>query len=137
MELDHIALTVESLRQAENLYKRLFDLEVLYREGSTPEGFVHWDGEGLGENPTEETVVEKSCLESHGIRLMLLLKTLVDYPTQGRIDHICLRMSRSALSRLLMQAEALDCRILQNSDQTLWIEDPYGVRWRVVASDCE
>jgi hypothetical protein len=136
MELDHIALTVESLRQAENLYKRLFDLEVLYREGSTPEGFVRWDGEGLGENPTEETVVEKSCLERHGIRLMLLLKTL-DYPAQGRIDHICLRMSRFSLSRLLAQAEALDCHILQNSDQILWIEDPYGVRWRVVASDSE
>jgi catechol 2,3-dioxygenase-like lactoylglutathione lyase family enzyme len=134
MELGHIALTVESLRQAENLYKRLFDLKVLFREGMTDQGRLRWEGDIAWQERGEEGVVEKSCLESQGIRLMLLLKT-DDFASQSRIDHICLKMNPDFMSRAMEQARALDCRIDRISSSDVVIEDPYGVRWRILLSE--
>ncbi|MBW3623018.1 MAG: VOC family protein [Armatimonadetes bacterium] len=131
--VDHLALVVESLRQAENFYMRLFGLRVLFREGTTVDGCIRWPAEREWEEVrASDLPVERSCLECDGFRLVLQLKTEETAPT-GRIDYVCLRVKPEDLGALQTQAETLDCRLERPSPGELILEDPYGVRWKMVA----
>jgi catechol 2,3-dioxygenase-like lactoylglutathione lyase family enzyme len=136
LRLDHIALTVESLRQAENFYTRLFGLQVLYREGSTGDGWRQCPSDWVWEQALQsELSPERTCLGCDELRLMLLLKSS-EYTPEGRIDYVCLRLKPEEACQLVQKAKQMGCEIEKTSTDTA-ILDPYGVRWRLRnAPDC-
>ena len=136
-QVGHIALTVESLRQAENLYGRLLGLRVLYREGRTDDGWRRKMAHCCdGKSEEGDIQLERSCLERDGLRLVLQLG-IREFNQPGRIDHVCLEVRPEDLSALFRNARQLDCRIEQTSPRIWVIEDPYGIRWWVAPREDE
>ena len=101
-----IALAVESLRQAENLYARLFGMERIREDES------------------------ESVLERKGLRLLLQAGT-VEMPLSDRLAHIGIAVTGRELRQVRRQAEELGCQILAEDLSSLLLEDTLGLRWRL------
>jgi catechol 2,3-dioxygenase-like lactoylglutathione lyase family enzyme len=130
LRLDHIALTVESLRQAENFYTRLFGLKVLFREGVTGDGWKRCPEDWAWEQALMDGLhPERSCLGCGDLRLMLLMRSS-EYTPEGRIDYVCLQLHPEESCRLIQKAKQMGCEIEKTPNDTS-ILDPYGVRWRL------
>jgi len=119
-----IALMVESLRQAENLYTRLLDMRVTARDARP--------GLSVGEDQ-DPLACCRSLLERDGLCLLLLVG-VVEPPCTGRVAHIGLRLSYRDLQGVRARAQELACHILTNETTGFLIEDPLGVRWRLIVS---
>src|SRR5436190_8475851 len=109
--IERISLRVESLRQAENLYTRLFGLAVVCREGmqgaepcALP-GSLTWE-----EIAGTELTPHRSVLYGDGFRLSLHRNT-VESNTGGRLDRIGLSLESEEFRRLWEQIEELGCQI--------------------------
>jgi catechol 2,3-dioxygenase-like lactoylglutathione lyase family enzyme len=126
--IDYICLCVESLRQAENFYTRLFGLQVLCREAQEA---------GAGNPPQKEaetTASQSSLLGCAGFRLALC-RRIEEFTGPGRVDHICLRADMPEIARLRRQAEEMGCLLLNDGADTLSFVDLYGVRWKVATPE--
>ena len=146
--VDHIALLVESIRQAENLYTRLFDMRVRFRDAAidgaprriAADAGASPDGDGRAPSGDDQwaalknvgAVIHRSCLEGEGLRLMLLRRTDGLDP-HGRLDHVCLCADPEDLPRLERLASELGCRIAESEAGYLVLVDPYGISWTVSA----
>ncbi len=133
--IDHIALIVESLHQAENLYRALFRLEVRQREGWTALGVssllpVDCDCRALSAGGA---VIGRSLLARDGLRLVLQ-QGAPDMPTGGRLAYIglCCDMEEQRMIRL--RASELGCRVLSDLADCLCFEDTLGVRWQLTSA---
>lgn len=128
-----ISLRVESLRQAENLYTRLFDLSVVQREGVKDEepcelsGSLTWE-----EMASKDVTLTSSVLNSEGFCLTLHRNTM-EAIHRGRLDHIGLCLEPTDFAQLWGRVSDLGCYIEEAADQRLVFDDPYGVRWDVMA----
>jgi catechol 2,3-dioxygenase-like lactoylglutathione lyase family enzyme len=131
--LERISLRVESLRQAENLYTRLFGLVVACREGMREEeayalpGSLPWE-----EIAAAELTPHRSVLHGEGFRLTLY-RSVMESSARGRLDRIGLSLEPEEFRRLWAQIEELGCQVEEVADQWIVFEDPYGVRWEVAA----
>jgi catechol 2,3-dioxygenase-like lactoylglutathione lyase family enzyme len=123
--IEHVALHVESLTQAEKLYGRLFGMEVVERRACFPP-LDEEEGEGESGRP------ECSVLEGSGFRLALR-REVADFAAQGRLSHICLRLPPEHVAALLDRAEGLGCLVMARTDGRHSIEDPYEVRWEIAS----
>jgi catechol 2,3-dioxygenase-like lactoylglutathione lyase family enzyme len=129
--LARISLRVESLRQAENLYTRLFGLEVVCREGMREDepyaipGNLTWE-----EIASAELSPHRSVLYGEGFRLTLY-RSVLESSARGRLDRIGLCLEAGEFRRLWEQIEGLGCQVEEVADEWIVFEDPYGVRWEV------
>jgi len=158
-----IALTVESLRQAENLYTQLFGMRVAGRDrgadgeaheqkqrevccGEDGNGVLLYncvcppDGAGVDE-ADDPRAFRRSVLEGDGFRLLLLVG-VVDTASAaesatpfaaGRLAHVGLHLAPGDLEALRARAGKLACRVLADGGSAIVLEDPLGVRWRLAA----
>lgn len=116
--LDHIALHVESLSQAEKFYARLFGLRVLGRM-----------------EPTECGYHGASCVLGKG-EFRLVLEADADEPSaNGRLAHVFLHVGAEDLEAIRREAAALCCRIVCAGTAELVLLDVYSVRWHLLVSD--
>lgn len=128
-----ISLRVESLRQAENLYTRLFDLEVVQREGAVDEepcalpGNMTWE-----EVASRDVTLTRSVLHKDGFCLTLH-RNITEAVAKGRLDHIGLCLEPCEFRRLWGKVGDLGCYVEEAADQRIIFDDPYGVRWEVMA----
>jgi catechol 2,3-dioxygenase-like lactoylglutathione lyase family enzyme len=123
--IDHIALQVESLSQAENLYTALFDMVVVERGAR----------EVVGEADTTLPVHNEerpncSVLERAGLRLVLR-RVIADFAGPGRLGHVCIRVPDSQVKGLLDRAESLGCVVRVDHAGRTGLEDPYEIRWEI------
>jgi hypothetical protein len=135
--IEHIALHVESLTQAENLYTALFDLEVVDRrqrlqpevdEKAQSGASESFDSEG------EVAIVDRSVLEGNGLRLVLY-RVIADYTGQGRLSHICIRVPSCEADHLVQRAANLGCVVRLSAMGQTCLEDPYEVCWELSSAD--
>src|SRR5579884_758064 len=134
--IDHIALSVESLRQAENFYTCLFGLEVLCREAPNEGWSALPVDTGWDEAEAAGIPLQCSLLGCEGFRLALC-RGVPEHASQGRLNHICLCADAAEVCRLPEQAEELGCLIKVETPAHLIFEDPYGVCWEVTVSRCK
>ncbi|HEX6290380.1 MAG TPA: VOC family protein [Herpetosiphonaceae bacterium] len=129
--VNHLALRVVDLRQAESFYCTLFALEVLFREAEHADGWrtlptaSSWDdaiaaGIDLG----------LSMLQREGFTLALEAQSAI--MPDGTLSHIGLHVDRAELAELRRRAALLGCTIVADRPDALIIDDPYGVRWEVM-----
>ncbi|MBV9280943.1 MAG: hypothetical protein JOZ41_12755 [Chloroflexi bacterium] len=113
-----VALSVERLREAEELYRRLFELEVAWREAETPDGRAtlprsatwddaEWAGVQLG----------IMMLYRDGIRLALEAVDAVE--AAGRLSHLGLFVDWQELRRVRETAASAGCTIVVDREQAL------------------
>ena len=124
--IDHIELHVESLRQAQNLYARLFVMTVERSEALTADGW-------RAARDTDETVgltSRRVVLSRGGLRLVLRGRA-TEFGAATRLGHIALRADRSEVERLNHQALELGCLVHRSGPDGIVFEDPYGVCWQV------
>ena len=112
-----IAVRVESLRQAERFYSRLFDLKALSRRNANPDGRA-----GV------------SSLLGRGDFRLGLVDDVTEPAGNGRLAHICLDVCAADIESLADRAITLGCRILRQESGHIDLEDVYGVRWRILAN---
>jgi catechol 2,3-dioxygenase-like lactoylglutathione lyase family enzyme len=128
--LTHVALRVEQLREAEGFYRRLFALEVAWREAETPDGWAtlpasaDWDD-------AERAGFRRGIvmLYRDGFRLALEVADTVD--RAGQLSHLGLFVDEQELRRLREIAAAAGCAVVVDREQALIIDDPFGVRWEL------
>jgi catechol 2,3-dioxygenase-like lactoylglutathione lyase family enzyme len=127
----HIALIVTPLRQAEEFYRTLFELEVAFREAETPDGWYTLPS-GAGWDDAEATGIRLGLCSLHRDAFTLALE---DGPSSGggRLSHIGIQVDTQELERLRIAASE-PCQIVQDIPSLLVFDDPYGIRWEVTTS---
>ena len=129
--LHHVVLRVPALPKAESYYRDLFDLDVLFREGSLdgeygtlPDG-VDWpDAVAAGVDPG------MSFLNRDALSLALSVAETIG---EGRLDHIGLSASREDRDAVRERADDLDCEYEAKSG-ALFLTDRYGIEWELNGS---
>ena len=126
----HVALRVKRLREAEAYYRKLFALEVAWREADTPDGWgtlpasADWgDAERAGFQ------LDLVMLHRDGFRLALEAADTV--AGAGQLSHLGVFVDEQELSRLRETAASAGCKIVVDREQALIIDDPFGVRWEL------
>lgn len=127
--LHHAVLNVPALPEAEAYYRDLFDMEVLFREGTA--------GGSYGRVPDG---LSWEVAMAHGVSPgMSFLKrdrfvvALADDPEAGeptRFDHISLEIDMADLGPVASQAASMGCGV-DERERTAIITDRYGVEWEL------
>lgn len=128
--LHHIALIVESLRQAENLYCNLFSMQVTSRDTGLPSAIAAFKCGTEEDTERDPRDFRYSILEGSGFCLHLIVG-VVESSSMGRVAHLGLCFSRQDLRQLRQRASELSCRFRDASPTGLLLEDPLGVCWSI------
>ncbi|WP_267641752.1 VOC family protein [Haloarchaeobius amylolyticus] len=130
--LHHIALGVPDVPTAESFYCELFDLDVLFREGSLdgdfgalPEGMEWPEADAAGVDPGLTFVGRDD--------LALALAHDPSTPEGGHVDHIALTVSDAELGAICDRARELDCGVDQR-ETAAFVVDTYGIEWELNTS---
>jgi catechol 2,3-dioxygenase-like lactoylglutathione lyase family enzyme len=136
MRYRHVALFVgDDLRGAEAYYARLFDMEVVLREGLL--GPPGPDGEAWGQLPHDRTWddAERAGVEIDMVALQrgdVILPLFAAEPSGERFYAIGLLMDADAVAAV---GDRLDDETLEDHrDGWLAFVDRYGVRWQLSAT---
>ncbi|MDP9358917.1 MAG: VOC family protein [Chloroflexota bacterium] len=133
--VDHLALRVSPLREAEAFYQGLFGMVVAFREArvagewqTMPPG-TGWDDADAAGIPLELVFLVRD-------RLVLALGVGDDVALAGGpLDHVALRVDSTDLDHLADQAAALGCWFAARRSDYLFFTDAYGVRWEIQTAD--
>lgn len=130
--LHHVVLNVPDLPDAESYYRDLFDMAVLFREG-TAEGTY-------GQLPDG---VDWPTATAHGVdpgmsflRRDEFVIALADDPEAGeptRFDHISLETELDDIGPIASRAASMGCGVDEREAVAI-ITDQYGVEWELAAT---
>ena len=132
--LHHVVLEVPDLAEAEAFYRDLFDLDVLFREGTK--------GETFGRVPDDldwPAAIEKgvepgmSFLGRDAFALALAAEDEEKDADARRLDHIALALDAEDRDAIRDRAADLGCECRTHS-HSLFVTDRYGVEWELNAS---
>ena len=149
--LHHLVLRIPDLGEAESFYRDLFDLDVLFREGSKDGEFGALP-DGLDWEAATEKGVEPgmSFLGRDEFALALMEDSVEQRPTNeasgrrpqaesasnaeaGRLDHLALELDADDRDAIRDRAADLDCEFEAKS-HAVFVTDRYGVEWELNAS---
>lgn len=123
----YVALFVPDLRAAEAFYRHVFDMELLFREGSRggreyvlPEG-REWDDLEAG-----VVTIDMLALEGHGFVLALFPGT----PQPGTVLELGIEASPEDIGA--MRARLPQELVREHEEGFLHFDDPFGFRWTVM-----
>lgn len=130
LDVTHIAVCVPgSLREAEDFYRHLLDLEVSWRE-PVPDG-APWDLPWDDFQPTDEppNIV---LLHSGALRLAVVAADSPAEPTRRPVDHVGLQVTGDQLRRIRTRAKDANFQVLyEREDEVFDFLDRYGVEWEL------
>jgi catechol 2,3-dioxygenase-like lactoylglutathione lyase family enzyme len=129
----HLVLLVDDVPAAESYYRELFDLDVLFREGTldgeagtVPDG-VSWDDALDGGVTPRMSFLGRETLS-------VAVANGADQQGTGRLDHIALAVDEDALDDITDRAESLGCDVTENAPHHRVFVDENGVEWELNAS---
>jgi catechol 2,3-dioxygenase-like lactoylglutathione lyase family enzyme len=129
--LHHLVLPVNSVPDGEQFYQDLFDMEVLFREGTlndnrgTVPKNVSWE-----DAISTDVTPYRSVLRRDDFVLAVAETTTDSFA--GRFDQIALAVDRSDAESVADRASAVGCSVSrQNASQQIFIEDPYDIKWEL------
>jgi catechol 2,3-dioxygenase-like lactoylglutathione lyase family enzyme len=125
----HIALLVTPLRPAEEFYRRLFALEVAFREAETAAGWYTLPADA-GWDEAEAAGIALGLCSLHRDAFTLALEEGAGSGC-GRLSHLGVQVDAEDLARLRSIAPTLGCQVVQDGQAILVFDDPYGVRWEM------
>jgi catechol 2,3-dioxygenase-like lactoylglutathione lyase family enzyme len=126
----HIALRVERLRDAEALYRGLFELDVAFREAETPEGWLTLPASADWDDAERAGItLDLVMLYRDGFRLALEASDPI--AEKSRLSHLGVFVDDEELARLRKVAVDVGCEIVFDHPRALIFDDPHGVRWEL------
>jgi catechol 2,3-dioxygenase-like lactoylglutathione lyase family enzyme len=130
VSMTHIAICVlpAELRQAEEFYRRAFQMKVAFRETMTSDGWA---------TLPDEDAWDYAARSGIDIGLVMLFRDqfAIDlearaFPTGGgRFSHVGLEVDDRELIEVRERCRAAGCRFTFESDDIVVFNDPYGMRW--------
>lgn len=136
--LHHVVLRVPTLPDAEEFYRELLDLDVLFREG-TKDGTFGKVPDDLDWPAAIAAGVEPSMSFLGRDEFALALAAEDDEkdakadPEMGRLDHLALSLDAEDRDEIRDRAADLDCEYETHS-HAVFVTDRYGVEWELNAS---
>lgn len=133
--LHHVVLRVPALPDAEEFYRELLDLDVLFREGTKDETFGKVPDD-LDWPAAREAGVEPgmSFLGRDGFALALAAEDGDgDRDAPARLDHVALSLDTEDRDAIRDRAADLGCEYETHS-HAVFVTDRYGVEWELNAS---
>lgn len=129
--IDHVALQVRRLQEAEVYYGTLFGAEVAYREARVGGEWRTLPPEAGWPDAAASGIELEMCTL---VRDAFVLALIVDPGTGpgSLLDHIGVRAeNEAALDHIRSLTGLLGCRIKRDSPAKLHFVDKYGVHWEV------
>ncbi len=129
--IDHVALQVRRLQEAEVYYGTLFGLEVAYREARVGGEWRTLPPEAGWPDAAASGIELEMCLLE---RDDFVLALIVDPGTGpgSLLDHIGIRVeNEAALDHIRSLTGLLGCRIKRDGPAGLQFVDKYGVHWEI------
>lgn len=130
--IHHVVLLVDNVPEDETFYRKLFGMEVLFREGGL-------DGT-VGTVPDEMTWDEALLkgvdpyMSFLGRDEFFLAVAAADEDTTGgRVDHIALEVDESSFEAITNRAVKRGCEVQQNAPHHRIIHDKLGFEWELNA----
>lgn len=106
--LHHVVLTVEDVPAAEEFYQELFDMDVLFREGTQNDTFGRVPDEVDWERAIAAGITPgMSFLRRDGIALALAEEEGDD--SVSRLDHIAIAVDETDIDRIRDRAQHVGC----------------------------
>jgi catechol 2,3-dioxygenase-like lactoylglutathione lyase family enzyme len=130
----HVAVRVESLREAEAFYCALFKLDVAWREAETSDGWRTLPS-GAGWDAAERAGIDLELVMLYRDRLRLALERADQVAEDGLLSHLGVFADEEELERLRRTAPAAGCEIVTDRERALVFDDPFGVRWELNTFD--
>jgi catechol 2,3-dioxygenase-like lactoylglutathione lyase family enzyme len=129
----HIALFVSDLRAAEDFYRRILGMHILFRE-SELDGDDNWHTlhPEKGWEDAETAGIELAMVALKRDEFVLAL--FRGAPQPGTVLEICFGLSADAIRavRARLRQEAIT---LEHSERWLRFDDPFGFRWTLQEPD--
>lgn len=128
----HIVVRAADVPEAETFYRELFDMEVLFREGSrngtpgTIPEHTEW-GEAIAKGVTPRMAFLGRD------DFYLAVATGDDVTTSGRVDHVALAVDDPMFESITDRAEACGCEVERNASHHRTIRDRLGIEWELNA----
>lgn len=129
--LHHAVLNVPDLPEAEAYYRELFDMSVLFREGTKDGTYGKVpDGIDWATAMAHDVSPGMSFLRRGGLVLALANDPEAAEPT--RFDHVGLDIDLDDLGPIASRAASMGCGV-EERETAAFITDRYGVEWEVNA----
>jgi len=125
----HLALIVTPLRQAEEYYRTLFELDVAFREAETADGWYTLPADASWDD-AEAAGISLGLCSLHRDAFTLALEDGSN-SEGGRLSHVGVQVDTQDLERLRTLAPSLGCQVVQEGPTILVFDDRYGVRWEM------
>ena len=129
--LHHAVLNVPDLPDAEAYYRDLFDMSVLFREG-TADGTYGKLPDGLDWNTAMAHGVSPGMSFLQRDKFVVALADDPEASAPTRFDHISLEIELSDLGPIASRAASMGCGV-DERETTAIITDQYGVEWELTA----
>jgi catechol 2,3-dioxygenase-like lactoylglutathione lyase family enzyme len=124
----HVALRVKDLRGAETFYRRLFALDVAFREAETAAGWLTLPT-SAGWEDAQRAGIDLGLVMLYRGGLRLALEATAAVAGDGQLSHVGVFVDENELQRLREIGSDLGCQVVLDRAQALVLDDPFGVRW--------
>lgn len=133
--MDHVAVRLPDLQEAERFYCQLFGARVLFREAKLADGWATFPPGAEWEEICRSEFRPDLCFLQRD-NLKLALERLSGEPESkpGLLSHVCVRVDPEGFEGLRQAAIDLGCEVLVSVQKTFVFADPFGVRWEVTWS---
>ncbi|WP_410766474.1 VOC family protein [Haloferax sp. DFSO60] len=130
--LHHLVLLVDGVPEGETYYRELFDMEVLFREGTVdeepgtlPDGLAWSDAISQGVEPTMTFLGRDD--------FFLAVAQSDGECGSGRFDHLALAVSETQFEAITERATDFGCAVSYNASHHRTFEDRFGIEWELNA----
>lgn len=135
--IDHIALRVSDLKEAEKYYCALFAAHVLFREAPTADGWrtlpswAGWaDAEAAGFS-LQLSVISRDNLQ------VALFATAENIPAFELLDHVAIEVEVDDLRAVRCSIAALGGAVQTERNGVLIFDDRFGIRWEMTTKPAD
>ncbi len=129
--LHHLVLLVDSVPEDEQFYQELFDMEILFREGSLNDepGTVP---DHMGWEEAISAGIEPYMAFLRRDDFTLAVAESTQDISEKRLDHIALAVSESDAESVAERAVELGCSVSRrNAPHQLFVEDSHDIEWEL------
>jgi catechol 2,3-dioxygenase-like lactoylglutathione lyase family enzyme len=139
MSMTHVAIVIEPERmeEAEAFYRRLFGMEVAFRETRTTEGWATLPSDVDVWYYTRERNINIGLIMLYRGGLSIDLEARTVPQGSGRFSHTGLHVAGDELALIKNRVRDLDCAKTFDAAHMIVFDDPFRMRWEVTTLSYE
>jgi catechol 2,3-dioxygenase-like lactoylglutathione lyase family enzyme len=133
MSMTHVAIVIDQskLEQAEAFYRRLFDMEVAFRETMTDKGWATLAADSDAWALAKEQGIRIGLIMLYRGDLAIDLEARTVPEGRGPFSHTGLHVDGQELEMVRERARDSGCSVTFNAPHMVVFDDLFGMRWEV------